>query len=56
MNKKPKYDYLGERIEENNYYSRKKQKEFDFYNFFKILGTAAGIGIAVSYIIQIFQK
>lgn len=56
MNKKQKYDYLGERIEENNYYSRKKQKEFDFYNFFKILGTVAGIVIAASYIIQIFQK
>lgn len=55
MTNKPKYDYLGERIEESNYYSRKQQKEIDFIKFFKILGIASGVVLFFSYLFQSCQ-
>jgi hypothetical protein len=56
MTNKPKYDILGERIDEHSYYSKKQQKEFDFYQFFKVIGIASGVILLASLIFQIIIK
>lgn len=55
-NQKPRYDQHGNMINDKDYYQKKYEKEIDFYEFFKVIGFAAGICFIYEIIHQLFIK
>ena len=53
---KPKYDYLGERID-NDYYTKKQSKrDLDAITFLKWIAFLCGAVLAISFLIQLFKQ
>lgn len=46
---KPKYDYLGERIDDDYYTRKQKKRDYDAVTILKWIGTLSGVILLLSY-------
>ena len=53
---KPKYDYLGERIDDDYYTRKQKKRDYDAVTILKWIAYLGGTILAVTYFIQFLNR